>query len=149
MKAFRINPDLSLDEVKSYREEISNRTAWRLVRIMEIAKLWRGNSTCPQGKQHATLIIRDSKYIIGMGYNGPPSGMEACKDCVYITENREANELNKCPAVHSEINAIINMAGQKLGTIAVVTKTPCRHCRAVLLNANIEIIIVEEITIDG
>ena len=157
-----LQSDLSLYEMEGYFNKLNDEKGWitkrsaeRLKRMMDIAKIWSDNSTCPEGKRHACVIVYQHKYIIGMGYNGPPSGMKVCETCVYTSLKDNVN-FNDCPAVHSEVNAIINMNGQtfltrspKIGAAAVVTKTPCKHCRAVLLNAGISTVIVEEVKENG
>ena len=162
MRTFMIQPDLSLYELEDYFGKLSGNKGWitkrsaeRIKLVMEMAKIWANNSTCPKGKRHACIILYYNKYIIGMGYNGPPSRMEPCKECVYASSKDNVN-FNECPAVHSEVNAVINMNGQtfltrspKIGGMAVVTKTPCKHCRAVLLNAGISTVTVNEVKENG
>ena len=106
-------------------------------------KFW---SDCPQGRQHACIIAREGKYIIGTGYNGMPQHKDCCEnamDCLnYSTEKMR----DRCVAVHAEVNALQNTTFPEVSTflVAYVTKKPCIICKDALRQAGIAIIYWQE-----
>lgn len=138
MKAFIILNTLELDELRSWDQKTSEKYG---PRMLEIAKVVSGWSKCPEGKRHGCVLAFKGKYIASTGYNGPATGVPHCDGCVWDEDK------SKCPAIHAEVNAVVNMA--RLGmssfqTVAYVTKTPCKECLSVLRNAGVDMVVVEE-----
>ena len=101
-------------------------------------------STCIRRKVGA-VIVKD-KTIISTGYNGAPKGMPNCIDnpnrCYRTAHNIPSGEqLDKCFAVHAEINAIMNAknSGHDLtDSVLYVTTFPCSSCAKALIQAGVK-----------
>jgi dCMP deaminase len=84
------------------------------------------------------LILNKEGRIISSGYNGPARRQEHCKVC-----NRKGHDsgkyLDECPAIHAEVNALINCGSLMNEAHTVVsTDSPCIPCLKMFLNTNIE-----------
>lgn len=110
---------------------------------LSVAKTIAFGSSCPEGKQHGSIAVKNRR-MISTGYNGPPSGMPHCsRPCpmeVYKAANNGKKDFSLCPAVHAEINVLITAA--QLGTplvdsIIYVTKQPCNDCLKALKNLHL------------
>lgn len=109
--------------------------------FFSIALLASKRSPCPAGKRHGA-VLTNKGYIISVGYNGPPSGKEHCKECLLEKYKNKTGvkSWDICPAVHAEENAIITAArfGMKIdGLIMYATKKPCEKCIGRLINSGI------------
>lgn len=101
-------------------------------------------STCMRRKVGA-VIVNDNN-IVSTGYNGAPKGMVNCIDhpdrCYRTAHNiPSGKELDKCYAVHAEVNAIMNAikSGHDLkGSTVYVTTFPCSSCAKALIQAGIK-----------
>lgn len=117
------------------KNPFSNLTGITTEKVMEaIALITSLLSKCPDGKQHGCVIAMEGRYIISTGYNGPAVKEEHCKVCDYDPKT------TSCPAVHAEVNALVNAARMGIsvkGAKAYVTKKPCHNCEATLKNAGI------------
>lgn len=112
------------------------------VYFLNIASVVATRSTCL--RNHVGSVIVKNKRILSTGYNGAPSGMEHCLDigCVRDLENIPSGTMHeKCRAVHSEQNAIIQAAihGVSIeGATIYCTHQPCILCAKMIINANIK-----------
>lgn len=112
------------------------------VYFLNIASVVATRSTCL--RNHVGSVIVKNKRILSTGYNGAPSGMEHCLDigCVRDLENIPSGTRHeKCRAVHSEQNAIIQAAihGVSIeGATIYCTHQPCILCAKMIINANIK-----------
>ncbi len=110
--------------------------------FLNIASVVATRSTCL--RNHVGSVIVKNKRILSTGYNGAPSGMEHCLDigCVRDLENIPSGTRHeKCRAVHSEQNAIIQAAihGVSIeGATIYCTHQPCILCAKMIINANIK-----------
>ena len=113
--------------------------------FLNIASVVATRSTCL--RNHVGSVIVKNKRILSTGYNGAPSGMEHCLDigCVRDLENIPSGTRHeKCRAVHSEQNAIIQAAihGVSIeGATIYCTHQPCILCAKMIINANIKRVI--------
>lgn len=113
--------------------------------FLNIASIVATRSTCL--RNHVGSVIVKNKRILSTGYNGAPSGMEHCLDigCVRDLENIPSGTRHeKCRAVHSEQNAIIQAAihGVSIeGATIYCTHQPCILCAKMIINANIKRVI--------
>jgi len=102
-------------------------------------------------RQIGAILVRDNS-ILASGYNGPARGYHHCKDqCPRKALGFESGKgLEHCPAVHAEVNSVANAA--RIGAMTVGAKLymnciiPCKDCMALLINAGISEIIVDEVT---
>ena len=109
---------------------------------------YASNSQC-HSRQIGAILVRD-KTIISGGYNGPPRGISHCEnECPrkLIEDYKSGKNMEICPAVHAEANAIINAAREgvitKGSTLYMNTTVyPCRDCTKLIINAGIIKVVV-------
>ena len=120
---------------------------------IEIAKAVSLRSTC--AKKHYGAIIVQNGTILSTGYNGTPRGEDHCAQCMKASGNGDISEYLSCPAVHAEMNCIINasrndMFGADLYLAGFDVKSgipieceawPCEICLRLIKNAGINRII--------
>jgi dCMP deaminase len=89
--------------------------------------------TCPRRKVGAVLVSKANR-ILATGYNGNAPDEEHCIDvpCEYASAPRGSG-LNKCPAVHAEVNAIAFCQDISKVHTAYLTDSPCVDCIKLLL----------------
>jgi dCMP deaminase len=128
-------------------------------------------SKCMSRKIGAVIAKKD--IIISTGYNGPPRGMPHCderhlydinlradllslgpvpesrlNECPrYLLGASSGELLEMCPAVHAEVNAILN-AGRfgiscEGATMYLTCGVPCKNCLAAIINSGIKTVWVE------
>jgi dCMP deaminase len=124
--------------------------------FLGMAEYVSGNSKCWSRKVGAVLV-RD-KRVLGVGYNGPPSGMEECWKSLAETPDtcpRKAmghgmgEGLEMCVAAHAEANAIATAArmGTAIqGAIMYVwgAPMPCKTCAGLIVNSGIVEVVCQE-----
>ena len=98
-------------------------------------------STCSR-KQYAAVVVDNDGRVVGMGYNGSPSGMEHCVDggCPRVYAGVEhGSNYDNCIAVHAEANALIysDIALRK-GATLIVNGPPCYGCAKLIATAGIK-----------
>lgn len=88
------------------------------------------------------VLVDSNKIIIGTGYNGPPSDEPHCIDtpCSGAYEP-SGTGLDKCEAVHAEINAIAMCERPKDVWAAFCTDSPCIECVKALMNTGCKMLI--------
>lgn len=109
--------------------------------FMGLAFMVSHRSPDPNTK-HGCIIVDEHKIILGIGYNGWPSGM----DDKTIPNNRpkhvhDAEEESKYDwVIHSEENAILNCSRviRDLNATAYITGQPCQHCTLLMVQAGIK-----------
>ncbi|MDR1794612.1 MAG: dCMP deaminase family protein [Erysipelotrichaceae bacterium] len=108
--------------------------------FMGIAHLSALRSKDPNTKVGACIVNPD-KRIVGIGYNGLPSG---CEDDEFPWQ-REGNLLDtKYPyVVHAELNAILNSTTSLKGCTLYVSLFPCNECAKALIQAGVKKICYE------
>jgi dCMP deaminase len=96
------------------------------------------------------VIVKDDRFIISTGYNGPPMGCTHCEGvCPRKKRGFKSGEgLEYCPAAHAERNAISVAA--RLGhategyTMYMNCNIPCFECAKSIINAGITEIVVTD-----
>lgn len=118
-------------------------------------------------RQIGTVIVRDHR-VVSTGWNGPPQGVRHCGERRLADKNLndlltavKATDVSRCPrqllgassgklidlcpAVHAEVNSIVNAA--RLGvsttgtTMYMTCGVPCRNCMSTIINAGIKEIV--------
>lgn len=110
--------------------------------FMGIAYLSAKRSKDPNTQVGACIVNHDNR-IVGIGYNGFPSG---CDDACFPW-NREGNLVNSKYAyvVHAELNAILNSNTNLKNCIIYVTLFPCHECSKAIIQSGIkEIVYIED-----
>ena len=118
--------------------------------FIQIAEIVKTRSTCIR-RQVGAVIVNDKRQIVSTGYNGVPRGIEHCTEetCTKLFEaSGEKNEL--CPAVHAELNAILQAATAGFnpeGTTLYTTTRPCSNCTMAIINVGIKrVVFIEDYT---
>lgn len=96
---------------------------------MEIAQVVAKQSYCEKRKVGAVIVKGNT--IIGLGYNGTPSGRDNC--C-------EIDGNTKPEVLHAESNAIAKVACSTLsseGSTLYVTCSPCMECAKLIIQSKI------------
>ncbi len=127
--------------------------AYRLTRpgwddtFMQVARVISNRSTCLRRKVGAVLV--KDKHIIATGYNGAPTGLPHCTQCLREELKVPSGERHEiCRAVHAEQNVIIQAAlhgRDTKGAEIYVTCFPCVICAKILVNAGIRRVVYEDI----
>lgn len=113
----------------------------RLEYFMKVTELTSFRSTC-LSRQTGAIIVSDNR-IIGTGYNGPPSGHKHCITCPRKTTGKD---LDMCPAIHAETNAIMEALKTQgkhtfLNSCIYTITQPCISCLKLIINCNIKKIV--------
>ncbi|HMA99547.1 MAG TPA: dCMP deaminase family protein [Spirochaetota bacterium] len=104
--------------------------------FMGIALLSAQRSKDP-GTQVGACIVNQQKKIVGVGYNGFPTG---CSDDELPWAREGDFSATKYPYVcHAELNAILNSIGRNLtGCIIYTALFPCNECAKAVIQAGIK-----------
>lgn len=109
--------------------------------FMGIAHLSRYRSKDPN-TQVGACIVNQNKRIVGIGYNGFPSG---CEDDQFPW-GRDGDYLeSKYPyVVHAELNAILNATASLQNCTIYVSLFPCNECAKAIIQSGIKEIVYED-----
>lgn len=101
---------------------------------MLLAKVTAMRSQDPNTQVGACIISQENR-VLGLGYNGPPRGVE---DIPWERENADPL-LTKYPyIVHAEVNAILNANSSVNNGIVYVTLYPCCECTKFMIQSGIK-----------
>ena len=121
-------------------------------------------SKCVRAKV-GSIIVKDGN-ILGMGYNGMPTGVDnCCEDKVYIhsvfdvilpkledypftDELGRYKLVSKVDILHSESNAILKAAKMGISinnSTIYCTLSPCRECSKLILQSGIKKVVFSEV----
>lgn len=106
--------------------------------FMGVALLSAKRSKDPN-TQVGACIVNEDKKIVGVGYNGFPSGL----DDDNLPWTREGDFLEtKYPFVcHAELNAILNSTRSLKGCTIYVALFPCNECAKAIIQSGIKEIV--------
>lgn len=96
-------------------------------------------STCKKRK-YCAILVDDNNHIIGLGYNGGPSGFDHCEDggCPRLVENSpHGSSYDNCIAIHAEANALLHSDYNSKPTKLYVNGPPCFSCAKLIANSTI------------
>ncbi len=104
--------------------------------FMGVAILSAKRSKDPSTQVGACVVNKD-KRIIGIGYNGFPTG---CSDEDFPWGKTDEDKLNtKYPyVVHAEPNAILNCTSSLKDSTLYVTLFPCNECAKLIIQSGIK-----------
>lgn len=103
--------------------------------FMGIARLSALRSKDPS-TQVGACIVNSDKKIIGIGYNGLPTGIN---DDDYPWDKQGEFLDTKYPYVcHAELNAILNSTTNLQGATIYVTLFPCNECTKAIIQSGIK-----------
>jgi dCMP deaminase len=104
--------------------------------LMDLANVAASRSEDPYVKVGA-IAIRKDYTVIGLGYNGPPAGID-------LTPTVWADRIQRRPLiVHAEMNAIRYARPGEIYAI-VSTHIPCEHCMTVLGSYGTSVVVYEQ-----
>ncbi len=118
--------------------------------FMNIAELAKTRSNCIR-RQVGAVLVNNKHQIISTGYNGVPRGIDHCTKATCTKLYEKSGEKNEiCPAVHAELNAILQAATAGIsseGTTLYSTTRPCGNCTMAIINAGIKrVVFIEDYT---
>jgi len=97
-------------------------------------------STCGK-KKYAAVLIDSFNHVVGMGYNGGPSGFTHCEDggCPrYLDNSPSGSVYDNCIAVHAEQNALLHSDYSSRAEKIYVNGPPCFTCAKLIANSTIK-----------
>lgn len=97
-------------------------------------------STCAK-RQYACVLLDKNGHIVGMGYNGGPSGFEHCVDggCPRLKDNSpNGSNYDNCIAIHAEANALIHSDYSSNAYKLYVNGPPCFSCAKLIANSTVK-----------
>ncbi len=108
--------------------------------FMGVALLSANRSKDPNTQVGACIVNQDNR-IVGVGYNGFPSGCS--DDALPWARTGETDNDTKYPYVcHAELNAILNTNGRSLkGSRIYVALFPCNECAKAIIQAGLSEVI--------
>jgi dCMP deaminase len=109
---------------------LTNRPSWTN-HFLAQAFITSIRSPDSQTKCGCVIVDKETKIILGQGYNGFPRGL---KDEILPDTRPEKYAW----MIHAEVNAILNCCERPEGAIAYVTTRPCFNCMLMMWQAGIE-----------
>lgn len=107
--------------------------------MINMAKEISKRGTC-LNRQVGAVLTEDG-FIIGVGYNGPPSGLNHCKTCIRRERNIPSGQnMELSRAIHAEINAIQQSGIRSRSNKDLrlfTTDSPCKSCMVSLIQIGI------------
>lgn len=97
-------------------------------------------STCGK-KKYAAVLVDKNNHIVGIGYNGGPSGFQHCEDggCPrYKQMSESGSNYDNCIAVHAEANALLHSDYSSEAYIIYVNGPPCFSCAKLIANSTVQ-----------
>jgi deoxycytidylate deaminase len=97
-------------------------------------------STCGK-RQYSAVLVDELGHVVGMGYNGGPSGFTHCKDggCPRLLENSpNGSSYENCFAIHAEANAFLHSDYSSKPAKLYVNGPPCFSCAKLICNSTIK-----------
>lgn len=115
---------------------------------ISIADTFAGLSSARRAKVGAVIVRAYGKSIIGVGYNGMPSGWDNNCENEVRWPNGEIQFLETKPEVlHAEANAIMKVAQSTettLGATIYCTMLPCLDCAKLIYQAGIKRVVYRD-----
>ena len=115
------------------------------LQFMRMAAVVAQRSKC-SSRQIGVVLVQDG-MVVAEGYNGAPRGSSLCQNgpggaCRRREMGYKSGEgLEQCPAIHAEMNALLNAArigaGTKGATMYAYCCRPCKWCSSMIINAGI------------
>lgn len=129
-----------------YKDHLRQKRITHTQAMMNIAQTLAKRS--PDISRQVGAILTENGFIVGAGYNGPPSGMKHDKvDIRKVRGYKSGEALDLSRAIHAEQNAImqsgIRTRSDKFLEL-FVTSSPCIHCMRQLIQIGIDRIVFIE-----
>ncbi|MCD8519283.1 MAG: dCMP deaminase family protein [Erysipelotrichaceae bacterium] len=91
--------------------------------------------------QVGACIVSPSKKVVGLGYNGFPTGIN--DDDFPWEKHDEYDQSKYAYVVHAELNAILNATTSLQGCSMYVSLFPCNECAKAIIQSGIKTLIYE------
>jgi len=113
--------------------------------FMAIAKVVALRSTCLR-RAVGCVLVNDKGHIIGTGYNGVVAGQTHCSNSPCPSARfPSGTALDRCFAIHAEVNAVSQCLEVQEIYTAYVTTQPCVSCLKTLLTTSCQkVVFLEE-----
>ena len=109
--------------------------------FLEIAETVAKRGTCIR-RQVGCVLVNSNGHIVATGYNGVPKGFTHCIDQPCEGANYPSGEgLEKCEAIHAELNAFLQCRSDDTSLTMYTTTTPCIACAKIICNSNVQRVI--------
>jgi dCMP deaminase len=95
-------------------------------------------------RQLGAVAVRNGRFIVATGYNGPPAGYPHCERmCPRKKVGYQSGQgLEICPSTHAELNVLIEAARLGISLVGcslyLTGPSPCRECAKAIVNAGIK-----------
>ena len=100
------------------------------------ATLWSLRSTCSR-RRVGCILVDVRGHVLSSGHNGVPMGHTHCTDAPCPGSGLPSGTgLDKCQAVHAEMNAILQCRDPYEIDTCICTTAPCTICIGLLLNTS-------------
>lgn len=118
----------------------SNAISWDQY-FMGLAHLSAKRSKDPS-TQVGAVIVDKHKKIVGIGYNGLPTGLD--DDQYPWTRQGDFLTSKYAYVVHAELNAILNATTTLRGSSLYVSLFPCNECAKAIIQSGISEVVYED-----
>ncbi len=108
--------------------------------VLDIAK----RSTCTR-RQFGAIVVNPKHEIVSTGFNGVVRGAPHCLDIGCIKDEMQIESgmgHGICPAVHAEMNALIQAGRHSLGCTLYINGFPCKICARMIVNSGIKRVVI-------
>jgi dCMP deaminase len=121
--------------------QVSERPSWdqTWLGVVNVVKL---RAACTR-RQVAAIIVVANRHIVGLGYNGVPSGETHCTDggcprgLLTAEDCAPLSAYDNCKALHAEMNAATRAGDRARGATMYITCEPCDWCQKICRSAGI------------
>ena len=96
--------------------------------FLNIAEVVAQRGTCVRRKV-GCVLVDSNNHIVATGYNGVAKKFPHCIDQPCEGADYPSGEgLDKCEAIHAELNAFLQLRSDDTSLSMYTTTTPCREC---------------------
>lgn len=92
--------------------------------------------------QVGAAIVNEKNKIVGIGYNGFPSGLD--DDLYPWAREGDFVDTKYAYVVHAELNAILNATSNLEGCSIYVSLFPCNECAKAIVQSGIKTVVYED-----
>ena len=106
--------------------------------FLNIAEVVAQRGTCVRRKV-GCVLVDSNNHIVATGYNGVAKKFPHCIDQPCEGADYPSGEgLDKCEAIHAELNAFLQLRSDDTSLSMYTTTTPCRECTRVICNSHVK-----------
>ena len=106
--------------------------------FLDIAAVVAKRGTCVR-RRVGCVLVDSNNHIVATGYNGVPKNFPHCIDQPCEGSKYPSGEgLDKCEAIHAELNAFLQLRSNDDFLVMYTTTTPCKGCARVICNSHVK-----------